>query len=500
MTKQAWEVSTVSILSSLKKQPTVDGVLVGDLKYTVLDGEHVSYHDAEELAELHQINPRLPPKEFVAFRPERLAWHETIVAVSTQIKVENEQDMYKKCMQVYGSVLDELESLDLDQKRETIKRYTTQMVNDYLRGIDISSRPEGARIAKICKQIEESGATFGTYKEHYTAKDAMITYLTDVFYTEAANKKIGELVQRTISESDTLTPLDIPAPTERLTLMVAGGQASGKGSSVTRIKRSVEEAGVEWDNVVKINTDSYKSLLLEPGTVRPELYSQLAQEEASIIHQKIQGRLMQMAQQGKAPHVFIDQVFLGKDKIEFGLLNGGKVRGIIVSTDVTDAIERSYARGLEEGTKGRYEHTQGILRCHKLMCQQIPETLAKFVGQEVSFLLVDNNVPRGEQAKDVMAINLRSGEIEIFSKVNLERFMAKAQININARSKDELYLEAAEDPSHISYLQPLLDERCTIGTIQLTSASPNSYELDYLRQHEGEGEKMTEERGTMPKI
>ena len=108
MTK-AWEVSTVTILSSLNKQPTINGVLISDLKYTILDSEYISYHDAPELAELHQINPNRPPKDFVAFRPERLAWHETIVAVSTQIIIENEQDMHVKCMALYEDVIGELD-------------------------------------------------------------------------------------------------------------------------------------------------------------------------------------------------------------------------------------------------------------------------------------------------------------------------------------------------------------------------------------------------------
>jgi hypothetical protein len=306
----------------------------------------------------------------------------------------------------------------------------------------------------------------------------MIAHITDVFFTEAANKKISILVQNKIEENKRLTPLSIPEPTDRLTLMVAGGQASGKGSSVARIKLSAKQAGVEWDNIVKINTDSYKSLLLEPGTVRPELYSQLAQEEASIIHQKIQGRLSQMAEEGKAPHVFVDQVFAGKDKIDFGLLNGGKVRGIIVSTEVSDAIERSYSRGVEDGERGRYENTQGILRCHKLMTAQLPGVLAQYNNRDVSFLLVDNNVPKGQQAQDVMSIDLLTGEIKIFSSEMLERFIKKEKININAKSQDTLYINDGKDHSPREYLQPLLlDGKCTlINSISMGAAQSNMAE------------------------
>jgi hypothetical protein len=69
MTNKAWEVSTVNMLNALNKTQAVEGVALKDLKYTILDTQNV-YRGAEELAELHSINEKKLPKEYVALRPE----------------------------------------------------------------------------------------------------------------------------------------------------------------------------------------------------------------------------------------------------------------------------------------------------------------------------------------------------------------------------------------------------------------------------------------------
>lgn len=480
MNEKAWKVSTVSILTSLNKSPTVDGVLVEDLKYTVLDDKEVSYHSAQDLAELHSINEKLAPKDFVAYRPERLALHETIVAVSTSLQLEDETEMQSTCKAIYKEVMKDLDSLNLDQIRANYESNVSELVERFLSGEDISSEPNGAKVAEICNQVVSSGAVFGNYKDGFTQKKAMITRATDVLYTEESNRLIRPLVARKIEENTTVKQLEIPAPSDRLTLMVAGGQASGKGSSVARLQEAAKKDNLKWSNFVKINTDSYKSLLLKPDSVKPELFSQLAQEEASVIHLKVQNRLIEKANHQQAPHAFIDQVFVGKDKIEYGLMKEGKVKGIIVSTDVGDAVERSYSRGAQEG---RYENTQGILRCHKLMAQQVPTTLSNFVGQDVEFLLVDNNVAKGEQAENVMSVNLKTKELSIYSEINLERFAHKGKINEKATTRDNLYLES-RSINHGEYMKPLIEKDCVIIESKRVSDNPNQYELSCIQKEQ----------------
>ncbi len=455
MSTPAWSVSTLNILSALNKMPVVDGVPLTDLKYTVLDDEKVVYRGVEELAELHLIDPKKPPKEYASFRPERLALHETIVALSTQIKLTDEMDMQAKTKVVYNSVRADLSSLNLDKLRDDTEDKVAKLVTDYLEGVDIGASGDAVKIKSICDQVHDLPVeAFGQFKKGYTPKDAMIARATDVLFTEVAKTQIAALVDSKIKANHTLEPFDIPSADERITYMVSGGQASGKGSSVAALQKWAETDHVGWGNIAKINTDSYKSLLLEPGSVKPEYYSQLAQEEASMMSQQINNRLNQMALLGQAPHIFIDQVFVGPTQIELGLLNGGKVKGIIVSTDVADAVERSYARGKADGEKGRFENTEGILRCHKMMTQQVPSTLSKFMGENVQFSLFDNNVPQGTQPIEVADIDLLKKTIVVHSNPSLERFSQKGKINEKATSAGDLY-SGVGDSAEV-YLQPLV--------------------------------------------
>jgi|GEM_PF-2484737 len=461
----AWSVSTVSMLSALNRIPMVDDIPLHDLKYRVLDDKKVVYRNAQELAEIHSIAPHRPPKEFVSFRPERLALHETIVSLYTTVKLEDEKATQNAVATIHARVLKNLNSLHLEPLRNEIEASNKKLIKQYLKGQDIGSETDGAKIKQICDQIKALPEDiFGKYKEGFTAMDAMEARATDALFTEQAMTKIKELVQSTLQEqidSQQLEAFDIPASNERLTLMVSGGQASGKGSSVAQLKYLATQEDIAWNNTAKINTDSYKSLLLEAADVKPILYSQLAQEEASLISQKINNRINQLALENKAPHAFIDQVFLGADQINTGLVGDGKVRGIIVSTEVGDAVERSFGRGQKEG---RYENTQVILNCHKNMAIQVPTTLAKYAGQDVAFKIVDNNVPPGTQPTDVAEIDVKNKTIVIHSEPHLERFSKKSQINTAAKENSQLYL-SDKGPSAASYLQPLKDKSFTIKTI-----------------------------------
>jgi hypothetical protein len=450
MSKGAWDVSTISMLSALQKEPVVDGVALKDLKYTILDNENVVFRDSQELAELHSIDPKKPPKDYVAYRPERMALHEIVIAVSTQLKLSDETQIQKMVKEIYSEVLKDLDISALNEARKALEKDLTLKVDKYLS----QELPAQDRASIIFSDVEKSMTEFGKYVPDYTKEKAMAARATDILFAEFANQQISSLVSKKIEKYEGVQ-LDIPSEDSRLMLMVCGGQASGKGSSVAILQKSAIEQGVAWENVVKVNTDSYKSLLLQPGTVKPELYSQLAQDEASSINQGIQKRLKMMAEKGKAPHIFIDQVFVGPDQINLGLMNQGKVRGIVVSTDVRDSVERSYARGAFEGEKGRYENTHGILRCHKMMTEQLPNTLAKYSGQDVQFILVDNNVAKGELPQDVMLFDMLNKNMIMNSPEKLQDFIKKCSINPNAKESGQLYLGNSKMP--MEYLSPLIN-------------------------------------------
>jgi Zeta toxin len=252
-----------------------------------------------------------------------------------------------------------------------------------------------------------------------------------------------------------------PSMYSRETLMVAGGQASGKGSSVGLLSQKM---GEEWGHTVRINTDSYKPLVLNPANYPPEIYSQLAQQEASLIHGKIQSRLNGLQAQYMCPHVLVDQVFLGSDKLDLAIKSGGKSEIIAVSTKVEDAITRSFSRGV---ATGRYEDTKGILNCHKRSTAQMISTLANYDGQDVNFTLVDNNVPKGDAPIRTLSVDLKNKTVVIHNAGRLREYLKKMNINIDATGEDDLYENAPL--SLKDYLGPLISKgyNITLGESEI---------------------------------
>jgi len=299
-------VSTVSVLTRLKENPPAPaGVSVSDLKYTILDSEHV-YRVAQELAELHSCDTARLVNSYVAFKPARLALHEAIVAVVTTLQVQDEEEMRATVTKVYNAVLDDLAGLNIDELRNEIEAKVASLVDAHLSGQQINSMSKESSIRDACetacntveKAIKE-GYVFGNYTRGYTARDAMIALATDSLYSSEATSKIKELVLQKITADSTLQPLPIPAQNERKTLLVTGGISSGKGSSVITMADSAEDVGIFWKNIAKINGDSLKPLLLLKSAVKPDLYSQLSQEEASLLTKiKIKGALRQMVLEG----------------------------------------------------------------------------------------------------------------------------------------------------------------------------------------------------------
>lgn len=459
-----WKVSTLQVLERLKTQPdhTVNGFPVTELKYTILDTNDVVYRSAGELAELNIATGTIP-KFLVAFKPERIALHEAIVEVSTQLQLKDEAEMQA----VVTLLLEEQQTKiseaakELEQLRGLIQEEVTKQVDALYNKETIPSSLENKIIQDTYKQAISKNVSdkFGQYKSDFNERDAIIALATDKIYTEHVTKRMSTIINEGIAslvEKGAHKPMVPPDPNERMTFMVAGGPASGKGSSVVLLQMKAANLGLDWENVAKLNTDSYKSMLLKPGSVNPYLYSQLAQEEASLVSIKIQNKLDLMASNKKAPHVFVDQVFLGDDKLTLAEKNGGKTRAIVVSTEVVTAVERSFARGEELGQEGRYENTRGILNCHKEMTKQLVSNLAKHQDQDIEVLFCDNNVGRGQKPVNFMKIDFKNKEIEIYNEKMLDRFLQKINININAESKEEAYIDASP-VSSANYLKPLTD-------------------------------------------
>lgn len=162
-----------------------------------------------------------------------------------------------------------------------------------------------------------------------------------------------------------------------------------------------------------------------------------------MIHKKIFERLCTLAERGQAPYVMIDQVFVGEDKLRYAQISAGKTIILVVSTEVTTAIERAFQRGMSAQLPehGRFEDTKNVLRCHKKFAEQLPTTLAKFIDSNTYAKILDNNVDLGMSPECAAMIFLSQSDkrLLILNKEAMINFIRKIHINENATKPSEVY-------------------------------------------------------------
>lgn len=452
--REAWRTPTIKVSDALLQDVT-DIILSSGkkinttlLEYSILK-QHVVIRGVDELAELQLLTNDLP-KNLAAFRPERLALHEIVVAVLNRIQcpsadgLNNEELMQQTVKKIYVELKPqiEIEAIKLYQLREKLHKKINILVHRVVTNSTLTDDKKSvyyADIKDMYHKLIQLKFKLGKHIPGYTIQDAISARLTDIHYSRYASPRIEELVNQHLDKlimEGKLKPYAIPSPDKRVTFIVSGGPASGKGSVVSQIQSSPPLSDIPWDNIAKFNTDSLKPILLDPTTVEPELYSQLAQEEASLVNAKAQNKLKKLALAGKAPHAIFDQVFVGPDQLEIAKLNNGKSYVTVVSTDVINAVERSYLRGM---LTGRFEHTFGILSLHKYMTIQFPNRLPELMNQNVSIQIVDNNVPKGLEPVLIADINCFNNTVIIYNEAKLIHFIQKIAINPYASSQDEVY-------------------------------------------------------------
>ncbi len=463
---KAWSIPTVS-LSQAFFAPTADSlpsaIPVKNLRYTIIDRNNV-YYSAKELAELARATGSKSPASLVAYRPDRIALHQALIFTISHIQLSADgSDLASKMKVVYEHMQADLKALipAFDQERNDLMTKAasgdTTCIEAELEAIEGKLNPD---------------AKMGAFISDYTLKRAAITLAVDAYMQRKINaamqtlaEQIGHVLCAGSGHPD-MVAVAIPAPAERTTLMVAGGIASGKGRSVFKLLVDVRDTkGIEPKNIVMVNGDALKPILLKPGSVDPGLYSQLCTDEATHVKALLFNRLGKMAEAGVAPHALIDQTGLKREQLAYALTGGGSIEATFVSTDVRTAVERSYLRGIADGERGRYENTGLILLNHKAKAAALPNALVSLVGENARVVVVDNNVVKGEDPTPIMEFDARANKITVLNEDKFMAFISKVAINTKATRPAEVMDPDQPVPLIAEYLQPIIDAATSKGLL-----------------------------------
>ncbi|MBY0407417.1 MAG: zeta toxin family protein, partial [Rickettsiales bacterium] len=264
-----------------------------------------------------------------------------------------------------------------------------------------------AAVEKIVASPEYQKALEGITKENSTTRGA-------------------ELTERFIAAQG-LERLQTYAAAERKVMFLMGGSGTGKGT----LSMQMEAGGV--DPGVAADADVYKFLLADPKKLGLE-FSNLTQQEASLLVDKVRARLTtMMVEQGKAPNVIIDKTLAKPGDIEALKKYAGTVEIHCSFCPVDVAVERAGERGHRTG---RYVTTTDLLEIHQEVAQGVPALLKE---QGVAMVMYDTNTPKDVPPRIMLEKKAGSLQVNVYDLKALGTLLNQQNVNNKAVNAGELY-------------------------------------------------------------
>lgn len=485
----AWSVPSVTLGQHLetmgsKSKDEDKYVIPEDANFTNL---HHCLRGGYEVAELASAIGAPDVQKLITYPLTRLNLFHTIVYAETELKTDTDEDIVEKVRDVYrtlkGSKVHGTKfNTWLNQNQEEFIRDSRNLAELASQG-EAEYAEQYAEVLSTIQQRYKSGEyILGNHIRYISKpiphdeleKDLVALYgkenllpnstnpkeiilkdpeeaiaevakriIADRAYQEMSNRffehEVEPLISEAVDECE-FERLDIPEPDERVTFMMAGAPACGKGSAVATVATMAEEnLEIEWDNTVKVNTDTHRLMISHPHITgeRREFSGTLNNHEAGLLTDLAYSRLQKKVDKGVGPHILIDGVNMSKERMDLGMANSGKLLLTVVTVPPEISVERAFSRGQGDG---RFVPTSYNLSKHRQVSKNFFKDLQGAMGKNAEIILFDTNVPRGVTPKRIMTADLGSRSITIYDKKLFSEFLAKGNIDVTATCSRDLYM------------------------------------------------------------
>ena len=480
---------------------------------------------SEQIKQEYEQNSKAVGEYILSLSPERLALHETIVAMSLNLKFQSEDDFVAKFDKIYTETvlpkikdkkhyfetMNELRRKNIEKSAKIYFSGGADTLTDKQHKADFDHYNQlftkNLEIYKqrLAEMREQSKKERPTRKER---EEILELQKTVDFMTENKERIIVDLVANTVTlrenkrlveeivsgkggvfsssymdQFDKLTQHDQET---RQAFLIVGGAASGKGGATAAVKK--EQA--DPCDILEINPDLYKKLLLPYEEIGPyiEYHAAITHAESSIVFDTIAERWQNMARAGYAPNILMDVVRAGKWQLD--VLSTGNTQ-ISVSTPmlpVEIALERSYQRGQKTG---RYVPTKELITGHKEQVQSNKNAMKR----SIRYRFYDTNVPFGEAAPLITEYNPQNDLMIVTDMHVMWDYFSKGELNPEARSLDDLSFSTPQKTvkeilDHIGFMNlAIKDEDGYIAGIGTKDDRIVCQINDYERLKQNMGEK-----------
>lgn len=441
----------------------------------------------------------LPHEELSAFRPARLALHELIIRVTADIAVaEGDEEIVfgQNFRRITAKIHDDyiapqmaaIEAVhaDLRQRAEAVVRqilaetlyrpappvrarrfpfnlfgqrqaavaparsteeHEYEIVSGYkTAGLAATDPLQRAAYKSLYRVLGAVMATRGSLGSDQGLLAGLVSrHLCNGYGSQLIGKTIAPLVDAAIEREGYTRVCKRASP---ILISLKGASAAGKSSVRPMLKQLMQDQGIEPNGYVTISPDVWRRVLLDYESLGParKYAGHLTSREVMIIDGKLDRYIRYKADRDHGiPHLLVD-------RFRFDSFASEKVGRVLhdtyakyvhtmymyfVVTPPEETVERGWQRGLE---RGRYKTVEEFLGHCVEAYTGMPKLLFKWLSNrrpEFRYAFLDNRVPKGTFPKTI-AVGDR-GEITIHDPVafiDMERYQ---KINLNARSREEVY-------------------------------------------------------------
>lgn len=462
------------------------------------ENSNTSYQEAQEAARFCGLNAQ----DMVAFKVSRLAMHEVLIRVTSDLYVPDGPNYEELGLNLRGMaeriltahVYPKLPTLE--QEYSDLKSKIEDKLNARLEA-DIYGRqslpPAATKLSlkerlfgkKKVVQVEEElpellalaewqdeisktdsavdlaclkglqtivGGIIGQRGRLIGDRDLVVRLASILVCNAYGSRRIGELIDPIIRSAVKIEGYrHLPFQAEPFVMNVKGASAAGK-STIRPLQRQLATSlGIKWEDFALVSPDYWRKFMLDYDSLGKHFKyaAMLTGQELEIVDKKLDGYMAEKAARQELPHLLIDRFRFDSfdasksDQADGRLLSrfGHKVFMFFMITPPTETVERAWKRGK---TTGRYKAVDDLLYHNIEAYTGMPQLFLNWVNRKtpnVHFEFLDNDVPLGERPKTV-AFGW-NGEINILDLDCMRRLSSYRRINVEATQPEDVYLEAS---------------------------------------------------------
>jgi hypothetical protein len=508
---------------------------------TIVQPELV-FSSLEQVDELARLSG-LPHEELTVFRPQRLALHELIIRVTTEIAVaegEEEETFGRNFRLIAGTILDtyiaprmtaiEAVYSELRQRAEALVRERLdalfkppalplaprfplnlfraapqaapesvaqreeRILTEYRQGAlaagDALQRAIFRSLHRVLGAISLKRGSFGS--DQNLLVELVSRHVCNTYGSQLIGQAIAPLVNTAIEQEGYGRVCNRAAP---VLISLKGASAAGKSSLRPMLKQVMREQGIEPDGYATISPDIWRRLLLDYESLGAayKYAGHLTSRELIVIDGKLDRYIRFKARRDKAiPHLLVD-------RFRFDSFSSEQVTRVLhntyakyvdslymyfVVTPPEETVERGWQRALE---RGRYKAVEDFLGHSVEAYSGMPKILFKWLAHQrptYRYFFLDNRVPKGTFPTTIAFGNQR--EMTIYDPVALIDIERYQKIDVHAASRAAVYppAEALAATANAGFLK-----EC-IRRIELVNFADRASDRIYLRAKNGHFETL----------